>query len=71
VQDETKFNCHINPFPDEQLNLLGIVPEQYLNLSAFSICCVGYKTISRRAARRPTVLHPEQNIESELQWQTC
>jgi len=26
--------------------------------------------ISRRAARRPIVLHRKQNIESELKWQT-
>jgi hypothetical protein len=42
---------NINPFHDEQLNLLVVVPKQ--------------------AARRLIVLHPKQNIESELKWQTC
>jgi len=41
----------LNRFPDEQLNLLGIVPKQ--------------------AARWLIVLHPKQNLESELKWQTC
>ena len=42
---------NINPFPEEQLNLLVVVPKQ--------------------AARLLIVLHPKQNIESELKWQTC
>jgi len=28
------------------------------------------KMISRRATRRQIVLHPKQNIKSELKWQT-
>jgi hypothetical protein len=61
----------IYPFPDEQLNLLGIISKQACNFSSLSIFCLGCKTISRRAARRLIVLHPKQNIESELKWQTC
>src|SRR6202021_2377320 len=73
----------VNPFPDEQLNLLGIVPKQVCHFSSLSIFCFGCKTIRRRAAlpliacversraRRLIALHPEQNIESELKWQTC
>src|ERR1700721_2907226 len=61
----------INSFPDKWLNLLGIVPEQVCHFSSLSIFCLGCKTISRRAARRLIVLHPKQNIESELKWQTC
>jgi len=30
------------------------------------VFCLGCKTLSRRAARRLVVLHPKQNIESEL-----
>jgi hypothetical protein len=60
-----------NPFPDEQLNLLGVVPEQVCHFSSLSALCLGCKTISRRVARRLIVLHPKQNIENELKWQTC
>ena len=72
--NQSYYNCKgssINPFPDEQLNLLGIVPKQVCHFSSLSIFCLGCKTISRRAARRLIVLHPKQNIESELKWQTC
>jgi len=61
----------INPLPDEQLNLLGIVPKQVGHLSLLSILCLGCKNDQWRAARRLIVLHPKQNIESELKWQTC
>ena len=37
-----------------------------VHLIYFDFAC---KTISRRAARRLIVLHPKQNIESELKWQ--
>jgi len=30
-----------------------------------------YKTISQRTAHRLMDLHPKQNIESEIKWQTC
>ena len=58
-----------DPFPDEQLNLLGTVPEQINHFSSLSVFCLGCKTISRQAARRLIVLHPKQNIQSELKWQ--
>src|ERR1700721_2041360 len=60
-----------NPFPDEQLNLLGIVPKQVCHFSSLCIFCLGCNTISRRAVRRLIVLHRKQNIESELKWLTC
>src|ERR1700731_3591451 len=63
-----------NPFPDKQLKLLGILPEQVCHFSSlpiFSIFCLGCKRISQRAARRLILLHPKQNIENELKWQTC
>jgi hypothetical protein len=56
--------------PDVQLNLLGIVPNEVCHSSSLSIFSLGHKTISRRAARRLIVLHPKQNIKSELKWQT-
>jgi hypothetical protein len=60
-----------NPFSDKQLTLLGIVPQQACHFSSLSIFCLGCKTIRRRAARRLIVLHPKQNIESDLKLQTC
>src|ERR1700721_108198 len=60
-----------NPFPDKQLTLLGTVPKPVCHFRSLSIFCLGCKTISRRAACRLIVLHPKQNIESELEWQTC
>jgi len=39
---------------------------KFCYLSSLSIFYVGRKTISRRVARRLKVLHPNQNIESEL-----
>jgi len=61
---------YFNAFPDEQLNLFGIVRKQVGNFSSLNIFCLGCNTISRRAARRLIVLHPERNIESEQKWQT-
>ena len=61
----------LNPFPDEQLDLLDTVPKQVSYFSSISIFCLGCKRNSRRAARRPIVLHPKRNISSELKWQTC
>jgi len=61
----------INPFPDKQLNLHGTVPEQVSHFSSLSIFYFGCKTISRLAACRLIILHHEQNIKSELIWQTC
>ena len=60
----------LNPFPDKRLYLIDIVRKQVCHFSSRSIVCVGC-TISRRAARRPIVLHPKHNIESQLKWQTC
>jgi len=60
---ELKF--HLNPCTDEQLNLLGTVPEQVCNFSPLPIFCLGCKTISRRAARWLIGLHPKHNVESE------
>jgi len=60
-----------NPLPDEQLTLLGTVPKQVCHFRSLSIFCLGYKTISRRPARRLIFLHLKQNIESDLKWQTC
>jgi len=61
----------LNPFPDEQPNLLDIVPKQVCHFSSHSIFCLGCKTISQRAARGLIVfLRLKQNIESELKWQT-
>jgi len=54
-----------------ELNLLGIVPKQVCNFSSLSIYCLGCKTISRQAARRLIILHPKQNTETELKWNTC
>ena len=45
--------------------------KQVCHFSSLSMFCLGCKTISRRAARRLIVLHPKQNIESQLKWQTC
>jgi len=58
----------IDPFPGELLNLAGHRAKTSLPFifSSFSIFCLGYKTISRREARRRIVLHPKQNMESEL-----
>ena len=60
-----------NPFTGKQLNLVVTVQKQVSHLSSFHIFCLGCITISRRAARRLMVLHPKQNIESDLKWQTC
>jgi hypothetical protein len=49
-------------FPDEQLILDGHHAKTSLPFL--------HLMISRRAARRLIVLHPKQNIESELKWQT-
>jgi len=57
----------INPFTDEQQNLLGIMPKQVCHFSSLFIYCFGCKMISREAARGLIVLHPKQNIESELE----
>jgi len=54
-----------------QLYLLGTMPKQVCQFSSLSIFCLGCKIISQRAACRLIVLHPKQNIESELNWQTC
>jgi len=70
-QIATQLISMFNPFPDEQLNFLGILPEQVCHFSSLSIFCLGCKTSIRRGARRLIVLHPKQNIESELKWQTC
>jgi len=40
-----------------------------LHFSSLYMFCLGCKTIRRRAARRLIVLHPRQNVESELKWQ--
>jgi hypothetical protein len=56
-----------NPFPDEQLNLLDIVPKPVCHFSSLSIFCLGCKTISQPASWL-IALHPKQNIESELKW---
>ena len=61
----------LNLFPDEQLFLDGRRAKTSCHFSSLSIFCLGRKTITRRAARRLIVLHPKQNIESELKWQTC
>jgi len=55
-----------NPFPDEQLTLLGIVPKQVCHFSSLSIFGLGCITISWRTARRLIVFHPKQNKEGEL-----
>jgi len=47
------------------------VLEQVCNFSSLSIFCLGCKASSRRAAGQRIVLHPKQNMESELKWQTC
>jgi len=54
-----QFQC-VNPFIEEQLNLLGAVPKHVCHFS------LGCKPISRHAARRLIALHRKQNIESEL-----
>ncbi len=61
----------INPIPVKQLNLLGSLPKQVCHFSSLSRFCLRCKTISWRAARRLIVLHPKQNLERELKWQTC
>jgi len=48
---------------------MGNVPEQVCHFSSLSTFCLGCKTISRRAARRPIAPHPKQNTESEQKWQ--
>jgi len=50
---------------------MGIVPKQFGHFTSLSTFCLGCKTISLRAARRLIVLHPKQNIQSGLKWQTC
>jgi len=69
---QTLFSQHqiSNPFTDKQLNLLGNVPKQACHFGSVFVFCLGCKTVSRRAARLLIVLHPEQNMESELEWQT-
>jgi len=57
-----------NPFPDEQLNLLGTAPKQVCHFSSLYIYCLGCKNDQR--ARRLIILHLKQNIYSELKWQT-
>ena len=47
---------------------MGIVKKQVCHFSSLSVFCLGCKTISRRTARRLIVLHPKQNIESELKY---
>jgi len=61
----------VDPFTDKRLNLHSMVPKQVCYFSSLSVFCLGRKTISRQAARRLIVLHPKQDIESELKWQTC
>jgi len=47
------------------------MPKQFCHFSSFSVFCLGRKMISRRAARRLMLLHPEQNLKSELKWKIC
>jgi len=61
----------LNPFPNEQQHLLGIVEKQLGHVGSLALFCLECKTIIRRAARRLIALHPKQNIESELKRQTC
>src|SRR6202044_2702621 len=63
--------CYIVELPFPELILDGHRAKTSLHVSSLSIFCFGCKTISRRTARRLIVLHPKQNIESELKWQTC
>jgi len=58
--------CTFNPFPDEQLNLVGNVPKQVRHFTSLSISCWGCQMICRRAARRLIDLHPKQDIEFEV-----
>jgi len=54
----------LNPFHDKQP---FYAPQNLTSLPVcFAIFCWGCKPISQRAARRLIVLHPKQNIESEL-----
>jgi len=61
----------LNPLTDDQrsdtLQNITSLPFYF----AFYIFFLGHKTINRRAARWLIVLHPKQNLESELKWQTC
>ena len=50
---------------------MAFCQNKFCRFSSLSIFCLECKTISRRAARWLIVLHPKQNIESELKWQTC
>jgi len=52
----------INPFTDEDLNLLDTVPKQVCNFSSPYIFSLGFNTICRRAVRRLIALQPKQNI---------
>jgi len=62
---------YLNPFPDEQLSLIGILPEQVCHFGSLCVFCLGCKTISRRAARRLIALHHKQGVQIEQKWQTC
>jgi len=41
----TMLLLHINPFTDEQLNLLGTMPKQFCHPSSLYLLCLGCKTI--------------------------
>jgi hypothetical protein len=58
-QASNQVSLSANPFTDEQLNLLGTVPKQVCHFSSLYIFSLGCKMISRQAARRLIVFHPE------------
>jgi len=56
---------NINPFPDEQLNLLGIVPEQDCHFSSLSIFYLGCKLV-RFCASKCIKVHHHKNAVRQV-----
>jgi len=60
-----------NPLTDEQhFNAPQNVTSCFCFFSSLGVFCLRRETIRRRATRWLMVLHPKQNIEGGLQWQT-
>jgi len=55
-----------NPFTDKQLNVLGTMPNKFAISVHFLYFVWDAKRLVGRAVRRLIVLHPMQDIESEL-----
>ena len=52
-----------------QLDAFGCSKSNKFAILVHFLYFLGRNTINQRAARRMNVLHPKQNIESELKWQ--